>query len=88
MKKINKVLLIVFLTAFSFTSFANLEVNNQDANKENVDLVVCRIHCSATYTNENGETYTYTASAGGIFTSCETAVDNCKRMLDQLMYPQ
>ncbi len=82
MKK--KLVILICLCVVSSISFAKVSaksiknvskefVKTQGSEKAESNKNVCRITCSVSTKDEDGNVVTYTATAGSIFTSCETA---------------
>lgn len=87
-----KTVLIAFLSlgTFSFASTGLVlksSISEKNEKKETPKKVdgnedgLCRVTCSMSIDNGMGGSTTISASAGSIFTSCETAQTNCHRKL-------
>jgi hypothetical protein len=78
---------------FSVSSFANDTENKTEPTKpqsteksaSEAKEELCRVSCSVSWSGPDGETVTVSASAGSIFTSCETAINNCFGKLENAM---
>lgn len=71
----------MFLTLISLNLMTLLSPTTIEQQKTSTELKVCRMSCSVTWYDEAEETYiTFSASAGGIFTSCDNALEKaCDR---------
>lgn len=70
-------LCLVSSIGFAKYSPKNLKKDNEGLvkaqNTKKTEPSICRITCSISAKDEDGTVRTYTATAGSIFTSCETA---------------
>lgn len=86
MKKIILSMAFMLIGVFAFANYESASIYNYENINKEENNQLCRVTCEQSWTTHEGVTYTFSASAGSIFTSCETAIERCQRKLNSLLY--